>query len=144
MRKTIYLPEQAAEHSHQARSIPCSGEWRASTIAALGQCWECRGCSNGRKQSRQEVAETIGMTESMTEILRRHRWLGHVAKIEDSRMPKHPLLGELERSQLRHRTKRRWRDLMEGDVQAIGLRQRKKLGWLEITLDCYVKIVQVN
>ena len=34
----------------------------------------------------RELAETIGMTESMVEILRKHclRWLGHVARMEDS------------------------------------------------------------
>ena len=32
-------------------------------------------------QGSRELAETLGMTESMAEILRRHRlrWLGHVA-----------------------------------------------------------------
>ena len=57
----------------------------------------------------RELAETIGMTESMVEILRRHRlrWLRHVARMEDSRMPKQLLLGELERPQPRHGTKRR-------------------------------------
>ena len=57
----------------------------------------------------RELAETIGMTESMAEILRRHhlRWLGHVARVENSRIPKQLLLGELERPQPRHGTKRR-------------------------------------
>ena len=38
----------------------------------------------------RELAETIGMTESTTEILRRHwlRWIGYVARMDDSRMPK--------------------------------------------------------
>ena len=48
----------------------------------------------------RELAEAMGMTESMAEILRRHRlrWLGHVARMEDSKMPKQLLFGELVRT----------------------------------------------
>ena len=71
----------------------------------------------------RELAETIDMTESMAEIFRRRhlKWLGHVARMEDSRMPKQLLFGELERPRPRHGTKRRWRDLVAADVQAVGL-----------------------
>ena len=71
----------------------------------------------------RELAEAIGMMESMTEILRRHRlsWLGHVARMDDSRMPKQLLFGELMRLHPRHGTKRGWRDLALADVQAAGL-----------------------
>ena len=77
----------------------------------------------------RELAETIGMTESMAKILRRHclRWLGRVARMEDSRMPKQLLFGELERLRPRHGIKRRWRDLVVADVQAVGL----EVGWTE-------------
>ena len=49
------------------------------------------------KISSRELAETIGMTESIAEILRRHRlrWLGHVARMEDSRMPSNSCLESL-------------------------------------------------
>ena len=75
------------------------------------------------------VCMCVCVTESMAEILRRHhlRWLGHVARMEDSRMPKQLLFGELERLRPRHGIKRRWRDLVVADVQAVGL----EVGWTE-------------
>ena len=54
----------------------------------------------------RELAEAIGMTESMAEILRRHR-LRWLARMEDSRMPKQLLFGELVRTRPTHSTKRR-------------------------------------
>ena len=71
----------------------------------------------------RKLAETIGMTESIAEILKGHhlRWLRHVARMEDSRMPKQLLFGELVNPQPSHGTKRRWRDLAVADIQAAGL-----------------------
>ena len=93
----------------------------------------------------KELAERFGMTESMAEILRRHRlkWLGHVARMNDNRMPKQLLFGELTRSRPSHGTKRRWRDLAAGDVQAAGLgstwyevaQDRRK--WADICKQCH-------
>ena len=79
----------------------------------------------------RELAETIGMTESMTEILRRHwlRWLGCVARMDDSRMPKQLLFGELVRPRPRHGTRRR--DLALSDVQAADLGSI----WYEVAQD---------
>ena len=58
------------------------------------------------------------MTEDMTEILRKYRlrWLGHVARMNDSRLPKQPLYGELVRPRPRYGTKKRWRDLAVADL----------------------------
>ena len=92
----------------------------------------------------RELAETIGMTETMAEVLGRHhfRWLRHVARMEDSRMPKQLLFGGLVRPRPRHGTKRRWRDLVEADVQAVGLGRawyeeaQDRREWEEICRQC--------
>ena len=62
--------------------------------------------------------------------------------MQDSRMPKQLLFGELERPRPRHGTKRRWRDLVAADVQAVGLgvawyggaQDRKE--WEEVCRQC--------
>ena len=71
----------------------------------------------------RELAEYFGMTENMTDILRRHRlsWIGHMAQMDSSRLPKQLLFGELVKPRPRHSTKRRWRDLAVADIQAIGV-----------------------
>ena len=81
------------------------------------------GVTKNRQWKERITSKAIGMTESMAEILRRYRlrWLGHVARMEDYRMPKQLLFGELTRPRPSHGTKRRWGDLAAGDVQATGL-----------------------
>ena len=82
-------------------------------------------CMLGSKQWKRritlrELAKNFGMTQSMAKILQRHclRWLRHMAQIDDNRMPKQLIFGELTRTRPRHGTKREWRDLAWADVQA--------------------------
>ena len=92
----------------------------------------------------RELAESFGMMESMTEILRRHclRCIGHVAQMDDSRMLKQVLFRELVKSRPRHGTKRRWRDLAVADVQAIGVGRtwyktaQNRKEWMQICKQC--------
>ena len=81
----------------------------------------------------KSLAEFFGMTEDMKEVLRRHRlkWLGHMARMEDNRMPKQLLFGELVRPCPSHGCKRRWRDLAVADLQAAGLEGK----WYQVAQD---------
>ncbi len=71
----------------------------------------------------KELAAAFGMTETMAELLRRHRlsWLGHVARMDTHRLPKQLLFGELWKTRPQHGVKRRWRDLVRADITAKGM-----------------------
>ena len=53
------------------------------------------------------------------------RWLGHLSRMEKNRLPKRVLFGELEKKRPFHGTKRRWRDVVKVDVEAIRVGE----GW---------------
>ena len=62
----------------------------------------------------------------------RLRWLGHVARMHDERMPKWMLYGELANAPTRPtcRPKQRWIDVIDRDLVAVGLGSGlKKLEW---------------
>ena len=49
--------------------------------------------------------------------MRRLRWLGHVARKDDSCIPKCILFGELEKTRPRHGLRKRWRDNVVSDMK---------------------------
>ena len=53
--------------------------------------------------------------------------MGHVGRMEEVRLPKVMLFGELRKKRPFHGPKRRWRDVVVGDLQAIG----EKDGWYQ-------------
>ena len=71
----------------------------------------------------RELVSAFGLTETMAELLQRHRfrWLGHVARMDPCRLPKQLLFGELEKPRPRHGVKRRWHDLVLADIRAMGI-----------------------
>ena len=73
------------------------------------------------------------MEETMAHLLmkQRLRWLGHLARMEPSRMPKQLLYGELEKKRPSHGTKRRWRDLVTADIKAVNMDD----GWYDLAQD---------
>ncbi len=81
----------------------------------------------------RRLAEAFGMEETMTHLLmeRRLRWLGHVARMEPSRLPKQLLFGELVKKRPCHGTKRRWRDVAVADMKAVRIDDT----WFELAQD---------
>ena len=58
------------------------------------------------------------MSLTMVDLLRQHpmRWLGHVARMDTGRIPKQTVFGELPGARPRHGPKKRWRDVIVGDL----------------------------
>jgi hypothetical protein len=60
----------------------------------------------------------------------RLRWLGHLERMEEDRMPKKIFVQELERTRRRGRPRKRWREEEERDLQVLGVRR-----WRELVID---------
>jgi len=54
-------------------------------------------------------------------------WLGHLEGMEEDRMPKKIVTQELEGTRRRGRPRKRWKEEVERDLQALGLRRWRKL-----------------
>ena len=83
--------------------------------------------------STRQLAATFEMEETMADLLMKHRlrWLGHLGHMEPNRLPKQMLFGELQKKRPCHGTKKRWRDAVTSDLQAIGIKD----SWYEIAQD---------
>jgi hypothetical protein len=83
-----------------------------------GQQWE-------QRIKTSEIKEKVGMSESMDDIIRqrRMRWLGHVARMGEERIPKRMLFGWLEHPRPAHGVKRRWKDVVADDLKRYGLKE---------------------
>ena len=74
-----------------------------------------------------------GKVQPIEETLkkRRLRWLGHVARMDNSRMPKCILFGELDKTRSRHGPQKRWRDNVVSDTK-----DRQIVDWCDLAQDC--------
>ena len=73
--------------------------------------------SRNRITSKQ-LASTFGMEEPIEDKLMayRLRWLGHLERMEEERLPKKLLFGQLVKKRPCHETKKRWRDGVKLDL----------------------------
>ena len=60
----------------------------------------------------------------------RIRWLGHLERMEEDRMPKKIFIQELEGTRRRGRPRKGWGEEVERDLQVLGVR-----GWRELVTD---------
>ena len=81
----------------------------------------------------RELAGWFGMTENMADIIRKHqcRWLGHLSRMDNSRIPKQLVFGELIKTHHGHGPKRCWRDIAAMDIRVLGIEG----DWYEIAQD---------
>ena len=73
-----------------------------------------------------QVRERLGMVEIVEEMvmLQRMRWLGHMARMADTRLPKQALFGRLQKARPFHGTKLRWRDRVMKDMALLGVERQ--------------------
>ena len=73
------------------------------------------------------------MQHSISDIIleQRLRGLGHMGRMDEERLPNRLLFGELNMKRPCHGIKKRWRDVLKVDLQAIGVYDR----WYEFCQD---------
>ncbi len=81
-----------------------------------------------------QVACQFGMEESLEDIViaRRPRWLGHLARMDDHRLPKKILFGWLPQRHPAHGTRMRWRDRVRKDLKKFNIDERR---WYQLAQD---------
>ena len=74
--------------------------------------------NGSRKQGSRRVRERIGLQQLMEEMImeRQMQWLGHLARMEDHRMPIQALFRQLRKTRPFHGVKMRWKDRAKRDM----------------------------
>jgi hypothetical protein len=86
---------------------------------------------DGNVRTNRELEE-LNKGENIVKWIKGQRiiWLGHLERMEDDRMPKKIFTQELEGTRRRGRTRKGWREEVEGDLQVLGVRR-----WRELVID---------
>ena len=72
------------------------------------------------------ITKYFGMEELISDVLTNHRLrcLGHVARMDDERLPKQMLFGELASKRPCHGAKKRWCDAVSSDMNLRGIPEK--------------------
>jgi len=90
-------------------------------------------CENGEWKSRtNRELEGMSKVEIIVKWIKGQRisWLGHLERLEEDKMPKKIFTQELEGTRRRGRPRKRWKEEVERDFQALGVRR-----WRELVAD---------
>ena len=76
--------------------------------------------------SNEEVQEWFDMRIPLAEMIacRRLQWLGHIARMDDLRLPKQFLFGWLPEPRPAHGVKLRWRDKVRWDLKSFSIEEK--------------------
>ena len=74
-----------------------------------------------RKLTGQQTIESMIMNNRL-------RWLGHVVRMADERMPKRMMFAKLQTTRPAGGTKQRWKDCVQHDLRAMGV----DVGWVDL------------
>ena len=83
------------------------------------------------------LEKTLGIDLDIGNIIRerRQRWLGHTGRMDDDRLPKCTLFGELSATRPQHGPRKRWRDVVVDDFNRIHPPVPEK-EWLGTAQNC--------
>ena len=81
------------------------------------------------KPNTNRTLEEMSKVENIVKWIKGQRisWLGHVERMEEDRMPKKIFTQELEGSRRRGRSRKRWQEEVERDLQVLGVRRCREM-----------------
>jgi len=85
---------------------------------------------NGEWKSRtNRELEEMSKGENIKKWIKRQRisWLGHLEIMEEDRMPEKIFTQELEGTRIRERSRKRWKEEVERDLQVLGVSRLREL-----------------
>ena len=87
-----------------------------------------------RRITSAQVRKKFGVEETLEDVVtaKRLRWLGHVARMKDDRLPKQILFGWLPQKRPAHGVRMRWRDRVRKDLKNFYIKEKN---WFEIAQD---------
>ena len=86
-----------------------------------------------QRLSSTRLAREFGLQEPIESMLMSHRlrWLGHLGRMGEERMPKQLLFGELEKKRPFSGPRKRWRDMVSTDLRTLDILDN----WYELAQD---------